>query len=70
MRICRWQKHDLTTQTSLLMDRAYEGDRTRTFVIDLGYMPVVPQRRIAGSLGIRIMRYARGESKSRGYFGV
>ena len=26
----------------LLMDRAYEGDETRQFVLDLGMIPVVP----------------------------
>ncbi len=31
--------------THLLMDRAYEGDETRTLAIDLGYDPVVPPKR-------------------------
>ena len=31
-------------KTYLLMDRAYEGDETRTSAIDLGYMPVVPPK--------------------------
>ena len=30
--------------THLLMDRAYEGDETRTLAIDLGYDPVVPPK--------------------------
>ena len=30
--------------THLLMDRAYEGDETRTFAFELGYMPVVPPK--------------------------
>ena len=29
----------------LLMDRAYEGDRTRSFAVELGYIPVVPPKR-------------------------
>ena len=28
----------------LLMDRAYEGDETRTLAMDLGYIPVVPPK--------------------------
>ena len=28
----------------LLMDRAYEGDETRTLAMDLGYVPVVPPK--------------------------
>src|SRR4029079_4476656 len=31
----------------LLMDRAYEGDETRHLAVELGYVPVVPPRRIA-----------------------
>lgn len=30
--------------THLLMDRAYEGDETRTLAYELGYMPVVPPK--------------------------
>lgn len=30
--------------THLLMDRAYEGDETRTLAIDLGYDTVVPPK--------------------------
>ena len=29
----------------LLMDRAYEGDETRTLALALGYMPVVPPKK-------------------------
>ena len=28
----------------LVMDRAYEGDRTRQLALDLGYVPVVPPK--------------------------
>ena len=28
----------------LLMDRAYEGDRTRAFAVELGYIPIVPPK--------------------------
>ena len=28
----------------LIMDRAYEGDRTRAKGVELGYMPVVPPK--------------------------
>ena len=28
----------------LLMDRAYEGDETRSFAVELGYIPVVPPK--------------------------
>jgi len=28
----------------LLMDRAYEGDKTRQLALDLGYVPVVPPK--------------------------
>ncbi len=28
----------------LLMDRAYEGDETRAFAVELGYIPVVPPK--------------------------
>jgi len=28
----------------LLMDRAYEGDETRTLAVELGYIPVVPPK--------------------------
>ena len=28
----------------LLMDRAYEGDETRALAVELGYVPVVPQK--------------------------
>jgi transposase len=35
----RWQK-----QTPLIMDRAYEGDDTRLWALDLGYVPVVPPK--------------------------
>jgi len=28
-----------------MMDRAYEGDETRQWALDLGYLPVVPPRR-------------------------
>ena len=31
--------------TYLMMDRAYEGDETRQWALDLGYLPVVPPRR-------------------------
>ena len=31
--------------TYLLMDRAYEGDETRTLACELGYNPVVPPKR-------------------------
>jgi len=30
--------------TYLLMDKAYEGDETRTLAFELGYMPVVPPK--------------------------
>lgn len=30
--------------TALIMDRAYEGDRTRQLVLDLGFIPVVPPK--------------------------
>ena len=29
----------------ILMDRAYESDRTRALVMDLGYVPVVPPKK-------------------------
>lgn len=29
---------------ALIMDRAYEGDRTRQLALDLGYVPVVPPK--------------------------
>lgn len=29
----------------LLMDRAYEGDKTRVLAVELGYTPVVPPKR-------------------------
>ena len=29
----------------LLMDRAYEGDKTRALAVELGYTPVVPPKR-------------------------
>ena len=29
----------------LMMDRAYEGDETRQWALDLGYLPVVPPKR-------------------------
>lgn len=32
------------TETFLLMDRAYEGDKTRTYALELGYSPVVPPK--------------------------
>jgi len=28
----------------LLMDRAYEGDETRTLAVELGYVPAVPPK--------------------------
>lgn len=31
--------------TQLLMDRAYEGDETRTLALEMGYNPVVPPKR-------------------------
>lgn len=31
-------------RTHLLMDRAYEGDETRSLAISLGYNPVVPPK--------------------------
>jgi transposase len=32
-------------ETHLLMDRAYEGDETRSLAISLGFSPVVPPKR-------------------------
>lgn len=32
----------LTRPVHLLMDRAYEGNKTRQLALDLGYIPVVP----------------------------
>jgi hypothetical protein len=32
----------LHVELCLLMDRAYEGDKTRQLVLDLGTVPVVP----------------------------
>lgn len=32
-------------QLPLIMDKAYEGDRTRQFAMDLGFDPVVPPKR-------------------------
>jgi len=34
----------VTSPTHLLMDRAYEGDKTRQLALDLGYIPVVPPK--------------------------
>lgn len=31
-------------ETSILMDRAYDGDKTRAFIAELGYTPVVPPK--------------------------
>jgi len=49
--------------TSMIMDRAYEGDETRQLVLDLGFSPVVPpkQNRIRPWEYDRVMYRRRNE---------
>ena len=37
-----WTLPDLPKSCRLIMDRAYEGNETRQFALDLGFIPVVP----------------------------
>ena len=52
----------------LIMDRAYEGDRTRAKGIELGYMPVVPPKANRKVAWCTTKSCTRNETRLSGFF--
>ena len=51
----------------LLIDRAYEGDETRTLAVELGCIPIIPPKSNRKILGIMISSYTSSTIKLRDF---